>query len=275
VKLDLQGQTVVVVGGANGIGLAIAREFYREGCHVALVDLDPNAPQAATTLTEVWSDSKGPAPHCGAWLTDITDESSTTDTFNAIIEAWGDIRHVVIAAGIGSGKFGFPFWNMSPSDWKKVMDVNVMGVVHVAHACYETLKKKAEGSITLLASVAGQIGSQTDPPYSAAKAAVINFGQCMAKDLAPYGIRVNTICPGMVQTQLNRSVWKAWNDQQPETEKRTYEDWAGEKVSNVVPLRRWQTPEDIAGLAVYLASSRGRNITGQTMNVDGGFVMHW
>ena len=79
----------------------------------------------------------------------------------------------------------------------------------------------------------------------------------------------------MVQTQLNRSVWQAWNDQQPDSEKRSYEDWAGEKVSNVVPLQRWQTPQDIANLAVFLASSRGQNITGQTMNVDGGFVMHW
>ena len=274
-KLDLQGQTAVVVGGANGIGRAIAQEFYREGCHVALVDLDPAVTKTAATFVEEWSDPQDAAPRCEAWVTDITNESSTRETFAAIVEALGDFRHVVIAAGIGSGKFGFPFWNMSPQDWKKVMDVNVMGVVHVAHACHATLTQKENGSITLLASVAGQIGSQTDPPYSAAKAAVINFGQCMAKDMAPFGIRVNTICPGMVQTQLNRSVWQGWNDQQPESEKRSYEDWAGEKVSKVVPLRRWQTPDDIAGLAVYLASSRGKNITGQTMNVDGGFVMHW
>ena len=143
-KLDLQGQTAVVVGGANGIGRAIAQEFYREGCHVALVDLDPAVTKTAATFVEEWSDPQGAAPRCEAWVTDITNESSTRDTFAAIVEALGDFRHVVIAAGIGSGKFGFPFWNMSPQDWKKVMDVNVMGVVHVAHAQSRDIDPKGE-----------------------------------------------------------------------------------------------------------------------------------
>jgi NAD(P)-dependent dehydrogenase (short-subunit alcohol dehydrogenase family) len=79
----------------------------------------------------------------------------------------------------------------------------------------------------------------------------------------------------MVQTALNRSVWEAWNRQQPEAERRSYEDWAGDKVRRVVPLGRWQEPTDIAAMAVFLASSCARNVTGQTINVDGGFVMHW
>ena len=130
-------------------------------------------------------------------------------------------------------------------------------------------------SILFLSSVAGQIGSQTDPPYSAAKAAVINFAQCAAKDLAPYGVRVNTLCPGMVQTPLNRSVYEAWAREQPEAERSTYEAWAGEKIKKLIPLNRWQQPEDIAAMAVFLASNRARNITGQTINIDGGWVMHW
>ena len=126
-----------------------------------------------------------------------------------------------------------------------------------------------------LASVAGQIGSQTDPPYSASKAALINFAQCAAKDLAPYGVRVNALCPGMVETALSRSVWEAWNGRQPEAERRSYEEWADEKVRRVVPLGRWQQPEDVAAMAVFLASARAANVTGQTVNVDGGYVMHW
>jgi NAD(P)-dependent dehydrogenase (short-subunit alcohol dehydrogenase family) len=126
-----------------------------------------------------------------------------------------------------------------------------------------------------LASVAGQIGSQTDPPYSASKAALINFTQCAARDLAPYGVRVNALCPGMVETTLNRSVWEAWSRRQPESERQTYEEWAGEKIRRLVPLVRWQTPEDIAAMVVFLASPRAANITGQTLNVDGGYVMHW
>jgi NAD(P)-dependent dehydrogenase (short-subunit alcohol dehydrogenase family) len=126
-----------------------------------------------------------------------------------------------------------------------------------------------------ISSVAGQIGSQTDPPYSASKAALINFSQCAAKDLAPYNVRVNTLCPGMVKTAVNRAVWEAWARQQPPEQRQTYEEWADEKVRRMVPLSRWQTPEDIAAMAVFLASSRAENITGQTINVDGGFVMHW
>jgi 2-hydroxycyclohexanecarboxyl-CoA dehydrogenase len=124
-----------------------------------------------------------------------------------------------------------------------------------------------------LASVAGQVGSQTDPPYSASKAALINFTQCAARDLAPFGVRVNALCPGMVETALNRSVWEAWNRRQPEDARQTYEDWAAEKIHRLVPLGRWQQPEDLAAMAVFLASPRGANITGQTINVDGGYVM--
>ena len=102
--------------------------------------------------------------------------------------------------------------------------------------------------------MAGQIGSQTDPPYSASKAGLINFAQCAAKDLAPYGVRVNTLCPGMVQTALNRAVWQSWADRQPADQRRTYEDWAGDKVRQLIPLKRWQTPDDMAAMALFLAS---------------------
>jgi len=103
----------------------------------------------------------------------------------------------------------------------------------------------------------------------------VHVAQCAAKDLAPYGVRVNALCPGMVETVLSRSVWEAWNRQQPEAERQTYEEWAGDKVRRVVPLGRWQQPEDVAAMAVFLASPRARNVTGQTVNVDGGYVMHW
>jgi 2-hydroxycyclohexanecarboxyl-CoA dehydrogenase len=126
-----------------------------------------------------------------------------------------------------------------------------------------------------IASIAGQIGSQTDPPYSASKAANINFAQCLAKDLAPHGVRVNTVNPGMVQTTLNKQVWQAWHDQQPPEKRRSYDDWAGEKVRTVAPLGRWQRPEDVADMVAFLSSARAAQITGQTVNVDGGQVMHW
>jgi 2-hydroxycyclohexanecarboxyl-CoA dehydrogenase len=133
--------------------------------------------------------------------------------------------------------------------------------------------ERRQGTVVFVSSVAGQIGSQTDPPYSASKAANINFAQCLAKDLAAYGIRVNTVCPGMVQTPLNRSIWQAWNDRQPPAEKRDYADWANDKIRQLVPLGRWQQPEDIADMVLFLSSSRAGEVTGQTINVDGGYVI--
>ena len=126
-----------------------------------------------------------------------------------------------------------------------------------------------------LASVAGQIGSQTDPPYSASKAANINFSQCLAKDLAPHNVRVNVVNPGMVRTPLNQRVWQAWNGQQSPDRRRSYEQWGEDKVRAAAPLGRWQEPEDIADMVMFLSSSRSAQVTGQTVNVDGGQVMHW
>jgi NAD(P)-dependent dehydrogenase (short-subunit alcohol dehydrogenase family) len=153
--------------------------------------------------------------------------------------------------------------------------VNVGGAVNLAHAFTPALVAARSGTLLFLASVAGQIGSQTDPPYSASKAAVINFAQCAAKDLAPYNVRVNTICPGMVRTKLNQAVWEAWNREQPEDQRQSYEEWSHDKIQRLVPLGRWQEPEDVAAMAVFLASAQALNVTGQTVNVDGGYVMHW
>ena len=135
------------------------------------------------------------------------------------------------------------------------------------------------GRIINISSIAGMAGNPANTiqtlAYNTSKAAVINFAQCAAKDLAPYGVRVNSLCPGMVQTPLNRAVYEAWAREQPASGRPSYEEWSAEKIQKLVPLNRWQQPEDIAAMAVFLASTRARNITGQTINVDGGYVMHW
>ena len=210
-----------------------------------------------------------------ALLGDVLDYPAMQRAAAEVGTTFGRIDHVVFAVAIGSGKFGFPFWNLEPGDWGRVLQVNVVGAVNVAHAFAPALVQAHSGTMLFIASVAGQIGSQTDPPYSASKAALINFAQCAAKDLAPHGVRVNTLCPGMVQTTLNRAVWEAWDRQQPPDQRQDYEEWAGDKIRRLVPLGRWQTPEDMAAMVVFLASERAKNVAGQTVNVDGGFVMHW
>lgn len=267
--LKLQDQVAVVVGGGSGIGLAIGQAFAAEGARVVLLDRAARVTQTASDLSAQMN------RQIHGWVVDATDFAAQSAAVGRIWEEWQRCDHVVYAAGAGSGKFGFPYWNLDPSDWPKVLQVNLLGGVNMAHAFGPRMAEARRGTMLFISSVAAQIGSQTDPPYSAAKAALINFAECVAKDLANYDVRVNTICPGMVQTPLNRSVWQAWHDQQPPDQRRSYEDWAGEKVRKIAPLGRWQTPEDIGAMAVFLASTQAKNITGQTLNIDGGQVMHW
>ena len=260
--MQLTGSTAVVFGAARGLGHAIATAFATEGTRVILADTSPTVVEAAR-----------PSPTPSAEVVDVTDYPAVRACADRIRDGFAGVDHVVYAVGVGSGKFGFPFWNLDPADWDRVLRVNLVGAVNVAHAFAPAMAEARRGTMLFLSSVAGQIGSQTDPPYSAAKAGLINFAQCAAKDLAPFGVRVNTLCPGMVQTPLNRSVWQAWADHQPVGERQPYEEWAAEKIRRLVPLNRWQTPEDVAAMAVFLASPRAENVTGQTINVDGGYVM--
>ena len=267
--LHLQGDVAVVTGGASGIGCATAELFAEQGATVALLDIDPSVEQIASGI----ADRFGVA--ASGLVCDVATESDLQQAASHVLRTAGRCDHLVCAAGAGSGKYGFPFWNLQPADWGPVIQINLLGVIHAVHAFTPAMIDAKRGTILMLSSVAAQIGSQTDPPYSAAKAAVLNFAQCAAKDLAPYGIRVNTLCPGMVKTPLNQSVWESWNRQQPEEERLSYEEWAEAKIAAVTPLGRWQQPADVAAMAVFLASDRAANITGQTVNVDGGQVMHW
>ncbi|MEZ6124381.1 MAG: SDR family oxidoreductase [Planctomycetaceae bacterium] len=267
--LKLQGHSVLITGGASGIGLATAEAFAEEGCDVVLWDIADHVEQAAASLQQQFG-----VKTLGERV-NIVDFQQTQDAIQRSLNAGFDVQHLVHCAAAGSGKFGFPFTNLTPDDWKKNLEINILGMVNVAHAATPHFVEAGRGSFVFLASVAGQIGSQTDPPYSAGKAANINFAQCMAKDLAKHGIRVNTVCPGMVQTPLNRSVWQAWHDQAAPEDRLDYDTWAGNKVKAIVPLGRWQSPEDVAAMIVFLSSEKCGQVTGQTVNVDGGFVMHW
>lgn len=255
-QLNLAGQKVAVFGAARGIGCAIAEEFVREGCTVHGFDRDIAV-----------------APGSSPYALNAGDATRYADVC-AFAGALGEVDHVVFCIGAGSGQFGFPFWQLDPGDWARVLEVNLISAVNVAHAFAPMLSARKRGTMLFLVSVAGQIGSQTDPPYSAAKAGLINFMQCAAKDLAPFGVRVNALSPGMVKTDLNESVWRAGQEKLAPEKRQDYATWGEEKIRKVSPLGRWQTPAEYAAMAVFLASDHARNITGQTLNIDGGQVMH-
>tara|TARA_R110002073_G_scaffold67806_3_gene168627 strand:+ start:10978 stop:11754 length:777 start_codon:yes stop_codon:yes gene_type:complete len=256
-NLQLDGQGVIVFGAARGIGHAIASAFAAEGCRV--VGFDRQQPTASSEIK---------------FVEFVSGDVSEIGDVRRVADLAVDIQHVVFSVGVGSGVSGFPFWNLNPSDWTRVIDVNLLGAVNVAHVFAPKLADRRQGTFLFLASVAGQTGSQTDPPYSAAKAALINFMQCSARDLAPFGVRSNAISPGMVQSELTHSIWEASQTRLPESERRSFEAWSKEKLRRVSPLGRWQSAEECAAMAIFLASQHAKNITGQTINIDGGQVMH-
>ena len=263
-NLELEQQRVLVVGAAGTIGKAVTQAFLQEGCSVILLDKDPlkseDFPQAPERLHTIQGDVR-----------------RAEDMNQAVAYGkhhLGGLDHAIYTVGAGSGKNGVPFWNLSPSDWPSVLEINLMGAVHLAHAFAPEAIQQAGRTLCLMSSVAGQIGSQTDPPYSAAKAALINFMQCIAKDFAPHGARANAIAPGMVVSELNRSVWASSQSGLNPEEQTTYAQWGDDKVKRVSPMGQWQRPEDCASMATYLASHHARHMTGQVLNIDGGQVMH-
>lgn len=272
--LRLGGKVAVITGGASGIGLATAKLFAAEGVSVAIWDLDPGAEVIAREIQDLYGVRAIGLRAIGLQV-DVSQESSVSEALAKTLESFETIHHVVHSAAIGSSKFGFPFTNLSPEDWKRTLDVNILGMVRIATALSPVLIRSRAGTCVFVGSVAGQIGSQTDPPYSASKAATINFAQCMAKDLAVHNVRVNTVCPGMVPTKLNRSIWQAWYDRVEIAQRLDYDVWAERKIKQLIPLGQWQTPEDIAAMIVFLSSPLAGQVTGQTINVDGGYVMHW
>ncbi len=256
----IRNEHAVIVGAAEGMGAVMARHFAQQGAVLSLVDRSPGVQTVAQELG------------ANAYLADVTD----WDTLQAVArtcEETGPVTHVLYVVGLGSGKSGFPFWRLSPADWPHVYEVNVQGAVHVVHAFVEPMVSRARGSFVLLASVSGQYGAQNDPPYSAAKAALINFGQVMAMDLAPHGVRANLIAPGIVDTPMQHRVYEANTARLDPAQRPDYAAWMRDKLARLVPLNRPQTADDIAQAALYLCSAAAHNITGQVLNVDGGWIM--
>ncbi len=152
--LELGGRLVIVTGGASGIGWACARGFAGEGCRVALWDQSARVKDVATTLAREFG---GPALGLSV---DVSDFAVVQEAVRQTEAALGPISHVVHAAALGSGKFGYPFTNLTPNDWPRVLQVNIMGMVHAAHAITPGMVARKAGTLVFLASVAGQIGSR-------------------------------------------------------------------------------------------------------------------
>tara|TARA_Y100000588_G_scaffold389309_1_gene491714 strand:+ start:1458 stop:2285 length:828 start_codon:yes stop_codon:yes gene_type:complete len=267
--MDLSQKVALVTGSSRGIGRAISTKMAEYRATVILTDI------RISDLGEVETDikQKFPGTIVESMELDVTNQSSVDQVITDTLDNFGQIDILVNNAGI-VGASGWENRAVSGDiDWDQIYSVNVKGVARMSDAVSKLMKTRTYGKIVNIASMAGRQGKPWNTPYHASKAGVISVTQAYALELAPFNVNVNAICPGLLWTPLwdriaTRNI-KLDNKLKDLTPRELFE----QIVSDMTPLGREQTPEDIGNLAVFLASDLAINITGQSINVNGGSRM--
>lgn len=264
----LKGKVAIVTGAGSGIGRGIALAFAREGGKVVVNDI--NGESAAAVTEEV----KAQGREAVAVEADVSRNDQVEEMVRKTLAAFGRIDVLVNNAGIGGEHVGMPLSNLTEEDWDRTYQVNLKAHFLTCKAVMHHMIEQKSGKIINISSIAGKTGSPSIPHYSATKAGVINFTQSLAMELAPHRINVNAICPGLIWTPLWEKLATDIAENNPE--RRGMEPRAVFEgvVERAVPMKTEQTPEDIAMMAVFLASNESDQITGQAINVDGGAELH-
>src|SRR5215475_5811324 len=265
--MRLAGKVAVVTGGGSGIGRGIVLAMAREGADVAIPDIQ------VLNAEKVSEEVKALGRKVIAMKTDVTSSADVKAMVDRVRETMGKIDILVNNAGMAAPP-GMPFTNNTEEDWDKTFAVNTKSVFLTCKAIAPYFIGRKAGRIINIASMAGPAASLTMPPYSVAKGGVITFTRVVAKELAPHGVTVNAICPGILWTAFWQGLAQYIADTNPAYRGMTARQVFDKRVADVIPMGREQAPEDIGWAAVFLASDEARNITGQALNVDGGSVMH-
>lgn len=244
----LEGKSAIITGAARGIGAGIARRYAAEGCALALCDLDDAGLQGFT------DELRGQGTDVFALVADVAQRESAQSFVDAAVAEFGQVDILVNNAGIF---FNAVYEDMSDEQWERMLRVNVTGVSLMSQLVIRHwLAGSIPGAIVNLASIGSIIAFTHSAAYGTSKAAVAGLTRHLALQYGPQGIRVNAMAPGIIDTTMLPS-------------REDMERWARERI----PLRRPGTPDDVAGLALFLASDDSRYVTGTLIPVDGGWLL--
>jgi len=247
----LAGKVSVITGAASGIGRATAILFAKEGSAVILADMQEDA------LNETLRMVKEIGGQGVARKTNVSEEPQVKELIDLALTTFGHIDIVCNNAGITGDLVSLE--QQSGENWLKVYGVNVLGAVYTTKHVTQHMQTRKSGAIVNTASVAGIRSGAGGNAYSASKAALINFTQTSACDLGGFNVRVNAVCPGLIETGMTKPVFDYAREKGKE-----------EKLGNRCELRRYGKPEEIAAAILFLASDEASYITGQALPVDGG-----
>ncbi|MBM3226182.1 MAG: SDR family oxidoreductase [Candidatus Tectomicrobia bacterium] len=258
--MELEGQVAIVTGAGRGIGRATALELARMGAHIVVAELDPTSAQR--TVEEVRATGR----RALVVPTDVTSRDALRTMVERTRAEFARLDILINNAGIYRAAASL---DITEEHWDTVLNINAKAVFFASQAVLPTMIAQRRGAIVSLASMAGKVGSRTNLPYNASKAAVISITKSLALAHAADGIRVNCVCPGYVETAM----WQAVARDQGALLGLSPEDFTEQRAAQV-PLGRMEHPEDVAKVIGFLASDRAGYMTGQAINVTGGLIMH-
>ena len=249
-----EGRVVVVTGGGGGIGGALCRHFASEGARVAVLDRDePAARVTAQSVTQAGGDA---AP----FACDITDRIAVDAAVAALTAQLGEVDVLVNNAGWDIFR---PFLKTEPTEWDRLIAVNLVGALHMHHAVLPGMVARKAGRIVNIASDAARVGSSGEAVYAACKGGLVAFSKTIAREHARHGITVNVVCPGPTDTNLLAEYRKGAAN--PEK--------LMEAFRRSIPLGRIGRPEDLPAAIAFFASEEAGFVTGQVLSVSGGLTM--
>ena len=249
--LQLRGRVAVVTGGSRGIGRAIVELLSELGAHVVVnYAKDDEAAGAAVDA------ARGRGVEAISFKADVSNPREAQQLVAAAVEKFNRVDILVCNAGIWEGA---PLEEMSEELWDRTMDINLKGTWSVCRAVISQMKKQRAGKIVILTSTAGQRGEANYSNYAASKGAQIAFTKSLAEELGEWGINVNAVAPGWVETEMTKEA--LGNPKQRES------------IAQTIPLGKIGTPEEIAAPVAFLCSEWSRHITGEILNVNGGSVL--